>query len=489
MRKALLALASALTLSACAAVGPNYVSPAPQAPARQPFLSSAQSPAFTAEAPPDGWWRLYQDPALDALVEQALAANTDLRVAAANLAQARAFLREARAGRTPSTTLGGSASYGQASGAALGLPGSADPAATFDVGLDVAWQADLFGRIRRAIESSEADVEAVAAARDAVQVSVAAETARAYAQACGFGRQLTAARRSVAIQEQTVDLTRRLLEGGRGTGLTVAQAGSQLDQVRAAIPALEAQRRTALFRLAVLTGRPPSEISPAADACVTPPTLTSPVPVGDGAALLRRRPDVRRAERNLASATARIGVATAELYPDVSLGLSVGSTATDVGDLFSSSGFRWSLGPLIRWSFPNTRVARARIAQAEAGAAAALAQFDGTWLGALEETEGALTRYALELDRVAALRSAVRQSADASRLARLRFDAGREAFLSVLDAERVQAQAEASLAQSEANLADLQVSIFLALGGGWETPSAAGDPDRATPAPRATAAG
>lgn len=488
MRKALLALASALTLSACAAVGPNYVSPAPQAPAQQPFASaavgSAQNPAFSTEAPPDGWWRLYRDPALDRLVEQALAANTDLRVAAANLAQARAVLRETRAGRTPSTTVGAGASYGQPSAASLGLD-SVDAGATFDVGLDVGYQADLFGRIRRAIEASQADVEAVQAARDVVQVSVAAETARAYAQACGFGLQLTAARRSLRIQEQTFDLTRRQLQGGRGTGLTVAQAGAQLDQVRSQLPQLEAQRRTALFRLAVLTGRPPAEISPEADRCVTPPTLTSTIPVGDGAGLLRRRPDVRRAERQLAAATARIGVATAELYPDVSLGLSVGSTATDVGDLFSSSGFRWSLGPLISWTFPNTRAARSRIAQAEAGAAAALAQFDGTWLGALEETEGALTRYALELDRLAALRSARNQSAEAARLARLRFDAGRESFLSVLDAERVLAQSEAALAQSEAQLADLQVSIFLALGGGWETPSAAGDPANARPAPRA----
>ncbi|TFI58501.1 TolC family protein [Sphingomonas parva] len=459
MTKTLMAAASLLALAACTTVGPDYQSPAPTAPAQSGFVGAA-SPAFTGDEPPGRWWSLFDDPVLDRLIEQALTANTDLRVASANLAQARATLRETRAGRLPSTSVAGGATYANQPG-----PGGAD--LTFDAGLDVGYQLDLFGRIRRGIEASRADVGAVQAAFDVARVSVAAETARAYADACSAGRQLAVAQESVRIQEQTFDLTRRLVEGGRGTALETGQAGAQLEQTRAQIPTLEAQRQTALYRLSVLTGRPPAEFPREVAACATPPALGRPIPVGSGASLLARRPDIRAAERELAAATARVGVATAELYPDIRLGGSIGSTGT-AGNLLSSSGFRFGLGPLISWTFPNTAVARARIAQAEAGADAALARFDGTWLGALEETESALTRYATELDRVAILRRARASSAEAARVARLRYRAGRESFQIVLDAERSLAQTETALAQAEAQLSDNLVTVFLALGGGWE---------------------
>lgn len=458
-----LAVSSALVslvLAGCTTVGPNFRSPASAAPAQSEFLGAA-SPAFTRNEPPGRWWSLFQDPVLDRLIAQALAANTDLRVAAANLARARAVLREVRGGRLPSTNLSGSATYANQPG-----PGGSDT--TYDAGLDVSYQLDLFGRVRRAIEASRADTEAAQAAFDVTRISVAAETARAYADACATGRQLEVARESVAVQQQTFDLTRRLVEGGRGTALDTGQAGSLLEQTRAAIPTLEADRRTALYRLTVLTGQPPAQFPRDVAGCTAPPKLGQPIPVGSGATLLARRPDIRQAERELAAATARIGVATAELYPDVSLGLSVGSTATSPGDLISSDGFRFGLGPLISWTFPNTRVARARIAQAEASAQAALARFDGTWLGALEETESALTRYGAQLERVETLRRARANSAEAARIARLRYRAGREGFQIVLEAERSLSQTESTLAQAEAELSDDLVELFLALGGGWE---------------------
>ncbi|HEX8062882.1 MAG TPA: TolC family protein [Allosphingosinicella sp.] len=458
-----LAAASALALAACTTVGPDYKAPSPAAPepsAAAPFLGAA-SPAFTGDEPPGRWWSLFRDPVLDGLIEQALAANTDLRVAAANLAQARAVLRETRAGRLPTTSVSGGASL-------VNPPGPGGTDTSFDAGLDVGYQLDLFGRIRRATEASRADVEAVQAAFDLSRISVAAETARAYADACNAGRRLEVARQSVRIQEQTFDLTRRLVAGGRGTALDTAQAGSLMEQTRAQLPTLEGERRTALYRLSVLTGRPPAEFPQIVAACSSPPALSQPVPVGDGASLLARRPDIRGAERELAAATARIGVATAELYPDISLGLSAGSTAGSIGGLASGSGLRFGLGPLISWTFPNTRVARSRIAQARAGAQAALARFDGTWLGALQETETALTRYAAELDRVAILRRARANSMEAARVARLRYRAGRESFQIVLEAERSLSQTEAALAQSEAQLSTNLISVFLALGGGWQ---------------------
>ena len=460
MPRKLLSAAAALALSACTTVGPDYESPAPQAPAQSGFAGAA-SPVFAGDEPPGRWWSLFGDPVLDRLIEQALAANTDLRVASANLARARAVLREVRAGRLPATGVSGGASYANQPG-----PGGAD--LSFDAGLDVSYQVDLFGRIRRAIEASRADVGAVQAAFDLTRISVAAETARAYMDACSAGRQLEVAQESVRIQEQTFDLTRRLVAGGRGTALETGQAGAQLEQTRAQIPTIEAERQTALYRLSVLTGRPPAEFPPEAAACTAAPTLSQPIPVGSGATLLARRPDIRQAERELAAATARIGVATADLYPDISLGGSIGSTATSLGGLVSGSGFRFGLGPLISWNFPNRSLARARIAQAEASQQAALARFDGTWLGALEETESALTRYATQLDRVATLRRARASSAEAARIARLRYRAGREPFQIVLEAERSLSLIEAELAQAEAQLSTNLVSVFLALGGGWE---------------------
>lgn len=470
MKHVLLTAAGALALAGCTTVGPDYEAPV-TTPAAQDQFVSADSPVFSGSQPPGRWWALFDDPLLDRLVEEALAANTDLRVAAANLREARAVLREVRGGRLPSTNISGSATYGRQSGSAMGLDEALPEGETYDVGLDVGYQVDLFGRIRRAIEASEADVGAVQAAFDLTRITVAAETARAYADACSAGRQVEVARRTLEIQERTFDLTRRQFEGGRGTALETSQAAALTEQTRAAIPVLEGIRRTALYRLALLTGRPPAEFPAEVAACSAPPTLSSPIPVGDGAALLARRPDIRAAERRLASATARVGVETAALYPDVSIGASIGSTATSIGDLFSDSGFRFGLGPLISWSFPNTTTARARIAQAEARADAALAEFDGTWLGALQETESALTRYAAQLEQVQALRRAQAQSNEAARIARLRYEAGREGFQVVLEAERSVAQIEASLAEAEAQLSDNLVSLFLALGGGWEEPA------------------
>lgn len=467
--RSLLAALSALALAGCM-MGPNHVDPRPAAPAQDPFLSGV-SPTFSGDEPPGRWWSLFQDPMLDSLIEEALRANTDLRVAAANLRRARAVLRETRSGLFPTATASASATYTRQSGDQIGFPnGGGGEGESYNVGIDASYQIDLFGRIRRAIQASRADLGAAQAAFDVSRITVAAETARAYADACSAGRQIAVARETIRIQEETADLTRRRFEGGRGTALETNQAGALLDQVRATLPALEAQHQTALFRLSVLVGRPPANFPREVAACETPPTLARPVPIGDGASLLARRPDIRRAERELAAATARVGVAVASLYPRIELGGSIGSAATSLSGLGSGDSFRFSLGPLITWSFTDLFVGRARVLQAEASAEGALATFEGTWLRALEETESALTRYARELDQLAALRRSRAQSAEAARLARLRFRAGRDPFQVVLDAERAIAQADAAVAQSEARVSDDLVTLFLALGGGWQEP-------------------
>lgn len=465
-----LGLVSLLALAACA-VGPDYQRPAALSDAASAsvagtFAGSA-SQAVTTEEPAGAWWRLYQDPVLDGLVTDALAANTDLRVATANLERARAALREARAGRLPQSSVGAGANYSRTP-AIQSFPGIDRERWNLDVGLDISYEVDLFGRVSRSIEAARGDAEALAAARDAVRVVVAAETARAYADASSSAERLAVAQRTVDLIDQTLTLTTKRFEAGRGTRLDVARVASLRDQQRAALPPLRAERDGALFRLATLTGRAPADLPLQAGARRTTLRLDRAIPVGDGRALLARRPDVREAERRLAAATARVGVATADLYPGIRLGGSVGATGPSIDDLFTGGPFRWLLGSLINWTFPNQEANRARIRGAEAGADAALAQFDGTVLRALEETETALSRYAHELDRRRALADAREQAEIAARIARAQLREGKIDSLAVLDAERSLASTEADLALSDARIATTQVDLFRALGGGWQ---------------------
>ena len=316
----------------------------------------------------------------------------------------------------------------------------------------MSYQLDLFGQIRRAVEAASGDEQAARAAYDATRVTVAAETARAYANMCAAGMQLASARHSLEVQKSSLDAIERLQRAGRGTALDVTRARSQLQQLQANLPPFQAQQRTALYRLAALTGRTPAQIPASLLQCATAPRLTQTIPVGDGAALLRRRPDIRQAERSLAAATARIGVATADLYPKISLGLSgaSGGPAAMFGD---RGTFSWSIGPLISWTIPNTGAAQARIAQAEAGAKAAAARFDAAVLNALRETESALTVYARQLDRESALQAAREQSAQAASQARQLFQYGKTDYLTVLDAERTLAANESALAAARPNSA------------------------------------
>ena len=494
--KRLLALTAALALSACA-VGPNYVKPATRPAAAGGFVDPAVARLSTT--PVSGtWWKLFADPALDRLVGDALAYNTDVRQAAANLQRARAVLSEARAGRLPTTDLSasytrrrigtasqglttGGAGIGAGTGSGTGTTGTGSTTTTtgtsgpshydfdfFSVGFDASYEVDLFGRVGRSIEAARGDTAAAAADLDAARIAVAAETARTYASACASAAQAQVARETAELQGRTLDLTQRLLDGGRGTQREVDQANVLAQNATAQVPQFEAERRASLYALAVLTGRPPAEVDPTAAQCLAPPRVQTIIPVGDGAALLARRPDVRAAERRLAAETARIGVATAALYPSITLAGSASLGATSIGDIGKSSSFNFSLGPLISWSFPNIAVARARIRQEKAATASLLAKFDGTVLTALSETEQALAGYAGALDRDQALAAAATSAEDAARLSRVRFDSGRDSFLQLLDAERDRASARALLAQSRGNVAAAQVALFQALGGGWE---------------------
>lgn len=477
----LLSWAALAILSACGTVGPNYNLPQ-QAVLQRPsaaaqFLGSNDT-AYTSEPLPAQWWRLYQDPVLDGLIQQALAANTDLRVAAANLARTQAVAQEVEAGGRPVVAVSAAPSYGRASGAANGTTKSMPAAWSHDGGLTVAYQADMFGRLARAMESANADTQSAQAAADLVRITVAAETARAYADACSALRQMTVVQHSIDLQQHFVTLTDRRMRGGRGAAIEGTRARSQLAQLQSGLPPLQSRHLVAHYRLAALTGLLPAEMDRHLLQCQAAPRLVSSIPVGDGAALLRRRPDVRQAERNLASATARIGMATADLYPNITFGLGAGS-AGSLSSVGAANAFRWSLGPVVSWTLPSTGSARSRIMQAEAGTDSALAHFDGVVINALKEVESAMTVYAHELSRNGALKTARDESARASAQSQQLYRYGRIDFLSALDSERTLAASDAALAESDAQLTTDQIALFLALGGGWEAAAIQGNASNA----------
>jgi NodT family efflux transporter outer membrane factor (OMF) lipoprotein len=451
-------IASALALAGCA-VGPNYAPPAAPLQAAGPFVA-AKGPSLQPLAPVEGnWWRIYNDPTLDGLVADALRHNTDVRVAVARLARARAALREFKVDRLPEVGVSASASRGRDAG-------QADALTSFDAGLDVAYEVDLFGRVSRNVEAARGDVAAAEADAEAVRVAIVAETARAYADAASAAERITVARRIVELLDDSLKLTTRRVEVGLTTRLDTSRIAALRQQRQAEIPAIAAERDSALFRLAMLTGRAPAELPQAAGARTLSLKLDRPIPVGDGAGLLARRPDIRAAERRLAAATARIGVATADLYPRVTLGGSVGSSAGSIGNLLSNPvGF--VLGPLISWAFTDHARARARVAGAEAATQEALAQFDGTVLKSLQETETALSAYAHALQRREALKEAREQAAIAARIVRAQQREGQVDSLALLDAERTFSETEAALTEMDGRVVASQIDLFRALGGGW----------------------
>jgi NodT family efflux transporter outer membrane factor (OMF) lipoprotein len=464
----LLISVAAITLAGCV-LGPDYQPPTPPTGAAAPLVSVDPALEVRAE-PPDAWWRLYDDPLLDRLVTEAFAANRDLAAAEANLSAARAALQGARNGLYPQTNLNLGAKYGRdaITDEILELNGRKPQTIwVFDDILDVSYELDLFGRVRRSIEASRADADASAANRDAVRITVAAETTRAYAQLCALGEELAVARRSVEVTGREAEIARQRLRLGAGTDFDVVRAEQIQAQAVAAIPPLEGQRRSALFQLTALLGRTPSQAASEADACVAPPQLKAPLPVGDGASLLRRRPDVRLADRRLAAATARIGVATAELYPRITLTGLYGGVSPTLNELTSNSGLTWGVGPQINWSFPNMAGPRARLKAAKANQAATLANFDATVLQALKEAEQSLAVYGAELDHRRALGEARDKAQRALDMAHGQFAAGSVSTLDTLTSEQTLVAANAQVAASDSALAQDQIAVFKALGGGW----------------------
>jgi NodT family efflux transporter outer membrane factor (OMF) lipoprotein len=463
----------ALALCACMNVGPNYKLPQEavvNAPLAQGPIAGAEIAPVTQGDVPAQWWQLYDDPVLNDLVQEALKSNTSLRVAAANLARSRAAVEVANEQGGFSGNASAAFQRDQVSGEQY-LIFSKVPVATLgDLGVNVSYEFDLFGKLRRGVEAANADDEAVLAAADLARITVVAEVVQAYVESCSAADELAIAKESLKLQNERVALTKRLRDEGRGNQPDVTRGQTQAETVAADIPRFEGERRVAQYQLAMLLARAPSDLPPAALSCERLPQLKQPIPVGDGAALLKRRPDVREAERQLAAATARIGVATAELYPSISFGAGVGTIGV-TGDLFTPATNSWSFGPLISWTFP-VNGQRARVQEARAETSGALAHFDGVVLNALRETQTSLANYAADDQRTEALRAAyvsAKQSADETHQL---YAAGRESFLSDLDATRTLTSVHAEVAAAEGQVALDQVKLFLALGGGWQAPEA-----------------
>jgi NodT family efflux transporter outer membrane factor (OMF) lipoprotein len=461
-----------LILAAGCRVGPDYRKPALPMGAEAPLVSM-NAQAESAAEPPDDWWKLYSDPRLDALLQEAFAANADLTAAEENFSVARTGLAAARAARYPETAAKASGIYGRDAVTDEILELGGHPPQTIwlleDI-LEVSYEVDLFGRVHRSVEASRANAQAVAAARDSVKILVAAETARAYAQICALGEQLAVANHSLEVVSREAEITQHRHEAGANSEFDVVRAQGLVAQIRSAIPPLAGQRRAALFQLTALLGRTPVNAPSDVEACAAPPVLASTlIPVGDGAALLKRRPDVRQAERLLAAATARIGIATADLYPRISLVGFYGGVGTTSSDLTSDRGLTWGIGPSISWSFPNQALPRARVRQAKSSTAAALAGFDSVVLNALKETEQSLAFYGAALDNREALADAQSRAHAAFTMAHDQFLAGSLSNLDLLATEQSLVAADAAVAASDSILVQDQIAVFKALGGGWRS--------------------
>lgn len=460
----------ALLLGACA-VGPDYREPPPVDTGSGWTLSAA---ADDAQVDLATWWKSLGDPVLDRLVTTALSDNLDLRQAQARISEARALRDRAAGGYAPSVGVSSSVSRRrQSENGPLpigSIPGLERDQTIYDAGFDAAWEIDLFGRTRRAVESAEASVEASQADANDVRISVVAEVARNYFTLRGAQRELAAREASVDTLQQTLDLVRRRFDAGDAAQADVDAAQARLAAASAGVPGIQARLRAAALGLGVLLGAPPERELSLVDTRAADITLT-PIPVGERADILRRRPDVRAAERRLAAGTANIGVATAELFPKLTIGAGGGFQSLDAGTLFDSASQTFSIMPLISWRvFDGGRV-RAEIRASEARQQQAALAYEKAVLAALGDAERALSNYRHGLDAVQRQHAAVEAARRSYAHARERFAVGDIALTGLLAEERVLRDAEDAYARIHSATAVDLVALYKALGGGWNAPA------------------
>jgi NodT family efflux transporter outer membrane factor (OMF) lipoprotein len=470
-----------LAVGACT-VGPDYEKPQTSAPAAWSEATDSTPP----DAAPDlaRWWETMGDRTLDSLVRRAIEANHDLRIARARVRQARAVRGVISADLWPDVNV--SASYERIRDSENAFrAGFAMEQESYDLyraGFDASWEIDLFGRTRRNVEAADADIQAAVEAHRDTLVTLLADVAENYANARGFQARLRIAHENIRTQQEAVDLTRARLSAGLGTDLDVARAEAQLAATTSQIPLLETGFRQAVHRLGVLLGREPGLLhAELADDAPIPP-VPARVPVGLPSDLLRRRPDIRRAERDLAAATARIGAATADLFPRFSITGTFGLSSGQFGDWPSGDSRFWSIGPAVRWPVFDAGRIRSNIEVQNAIQEQSLAAYERTVLRAFEEVENALAAYSREQVRRGSLLAAVQSNQRAVELSNQLFSRGLTDFLSVIDAQRSLYLTQDEWVQSQTLVTTNLIALYKALGGGWETFI----PDRADPADAAT---
>ena len=455
----------AALLSACA-VGPDYTKP-DAAPGAQ--FANAVLPEFKRDGIEVAWWKQFDDPVLSDLIDRAVSNNRDLKAAEANLRVARALYLEAGLDLLPTITSHANYTTQKRSFDAMNRRTFAPrELELFNVGFDAFWEVDFFGRIRRSVEARDAEVDAAEADLRDLLVSVISEVALNYFELRGLQNQLDVAQKNADNQAATLELTQARLEAGRGTELDTSRAKAQLDSTLATIPPIQTRIRENIHRLGVLIGQLPDTLSARLSEPAPMPKIPETIHIGAPADLMRRRPDIRVAERNLAAATARIGVATADLFPRVTFNGTIALESRTLSGLGASGTEAFSAGPRISWAFLDLGRVRARIRAADASADATLANYEQTVLTALEETENALVSYNRQRARRGLLASAATSSERAHQLAHLRFEDGITDFLTVLDAERRLLLDQELLAQSQTATATSLIAVYKALGGGWE---------------------
>lgn len=457
------ALPAIAALLAGCAVGPDYRSPSIALPAQW-----SEAPAPRAQPALARWWRRLGDPLLDDLIEQAVRGNLDVAAAKARIREARALRAQAVGALFPQIAGSGSTSANRTAAGATSQSSGATTAEQFQAGFDASWELDLFGANRRAVEAATDAVDAAEDDLRATLLTLIGDVASSYIDARGYQARAALARRTAASQRTTAALTRRRFDAGSASAVDAAKAVAEAAKTEASIPADEASYHAAVHRLGVLLGRDPTALAARLARSAPIPAPRLPLPTGIPADVLTRRPDVRKAERQLAQSTAKIGQAEAARYPDVSLSGSISTTALKLGDLGRNSTIGWSLGPTLSVPIFNGGRLRAAVEIAQAQRDEYHVAWRSAVLTALEDVENAIVALAQERSRNRSLSESARRYGEAARLSRALYETGSSSFLDVLDAERSQFSADDTLLQSHVSIAKDYVALAKALGGGWD---------------------
>jgi NodT family efflux transporter outer membrane factor (OMF) lipoprotein len=462
-------------------VGPKYESPKASVP---DFYHQAGAAGTNGDASVGNWWATLNDGELTSLIDRAVRANLDLKIASSRILEARAARRVTRADLLPSVTSsdniqrvrGGltqglfNTNAGRPGAGASGRSSLLTPfeSSVYQFGFDASWEIDFFGGRRRALEAATADLDAIGEARRDTLVSLLAEVARNYSELRGFQKRLDIVHQNINLQQDSLDLTKVRADAGLGTQFDVERQSAQLDSTRALVPQLETAAIQTIHRLGVLLGEEPGTLLTELTDTKPLPTVPPVVPVGLPGDLLKRRPDIREADARVAAETARVGVARADLFPKILLTGAAGRQGTEPSGLTLGTGNFFSVGPAITLPIFTAGKIRGNIEAQKQRLEQAVTQYQSTVLKSLEETENALVAYGHEKDRQEKLVAAVEASRQATMLANELYTRGLSDFLSVLDAQRQQLAADDDLAQSDTAVITNLVALYKALGGGWE---------------------